>query len=100
MSKITVIKGDAVVSIKIGAGFLQKLQKIMINIISDKSAEDLDVFKQAMESRKDNNADLPEPWMDDLSTLTILINEIETTLIKEGFTEEQEIEDTPIPSEE
>lgn len=99
MSKITVIKGDAIVSIKIGAGFLQKLQKVMMNIVTDKSTEELDLLKKCIEAHEKENAEFPETWMEDLFTLTVLINEIETTLIKEGQTEEKEIEDLPTTEE-
>jgi hypothetical protein len=99
MSKITVIKGDAIVSIKVGAGFLQKLQKIMVNTIADKSSENLETFKKSVQDHEKENTEFPETWMEDLFTLSILINEIESTLIKEGHTEEKEMEDIPVSEE-
>jgi hypothetical protein len=95
MNKITVIKGDAIVSIKVGAGFLQKLQKVMMNIVTDKSSEELETFKKSVELHEKENTEFSETWMEDLFTLSVLINEIESTLIKEGHTEEQDIEDLP-----
>ena len=95
MNKIRVIKGDAIVSIKVGAGFLQKLQKVMMNIITDKSSEDLETFKKSAEAHEKKNTEFSETWMEDLFTLSVLINEIESVLIKEGHTEEKDIEDVP-----
>lgn len=98
--KITKIKADAVVSIKIGTGFLQKLQKIMVQLIADKSVEDLDELKLAIEEFEKNKQEFPEDWMDNLYTLTLLVREIESELIKEGHTYEEEIsEDTIIQPE-
>jgi hypothetical protein len=91
--KITKIKADAIVSIKIGTGFLQNLQKVMIDLISDKSVEDLDQLKLAIEDFEKNKVEFSEQWMESIHTLTVLIKEIESALIKEGHTYEEEIGD-------
>lgn len=96
MSKVTMIKKDAVVSIRISAAFLQRLQKLMVAIALERSPEEMQSFKeQAEKIRSEQNyaPQFTEDWMDDIFTLSILINEIEGTLIKEGFTYEQDVED-------
>ena len=49
MSKITMIKKDAIISIKISSGFLQMLQRTMMFIVTDKTEEDLENFKKALD---------------------------------------------------
>ncbi len=96
MAKVTMIKKDAVVTIKVSAPFLQRLQKLMVAIALEKSPEEMQNFKeQADKIRTELNytPEFTEDWMDDIFTLSILINEIESTLIKEGFTYDQEIDD-------
>lgn len=105
MSKVTMIKNDAVVSIQVSAGFLAKIQKMMIGIISEKSSEEIEQFKKEVEDLKKESAEnvqnkeLSEDWMESLYTLTLLVTEIEKTLIKEGHTYEEEItsENTTLP---
>jgi hypothetical protein len=99
--KVTKIKADAIVSVQIGTGFLQKLQKIMVQLIADKSVEDLDELKVAIEEFEKNKQEFPEDWMDNLYTLTLLVREIESNLIKDGHTYEEELNegDIIIPQE-
>lgn len=94
MSKITMIKKDAIISIKISSGFLQMLQRTMMFIVTDKTEEDLENFKKAVEEHESTNEDFPETWMDSLFTMTVLIKEIETSFINEGETFDEEI--TPV----
>jgi hypothetical protein len=99
--KVTKIKADAVVSIQIGTEFLQKLQKVMVQLIADKSTEDLDELKVAIEEFEKNKQELPEDWMENLYTITLLVREIESALIKDGHTYEEELDedDFIIPQE-
>lgn len=85
------IKSDAVVSIQVSAGFLGKIQKMMIGLISGKTTEEIDEFKKHVEEQKTNKSEFPEDWMDSLYTLTLLVTEIEKVLIKDGHTYEEEI---------
>ena len=96
MSKVTMIKKDAIVKIQVSTGFLEKVQKTMFWLISDKSLDQIAEFKKASEEFKNNNTEFPEPWMDALYTLSILIGEIENVLIKEGHTYQQEANDEDI----
>ena len=89
------IKGDAIVSIKVGAAFLARLQKVMFGIIAEKSAEDIDIFKKESENfSKDQVSDpeFSEDWMNHLFTMSVLINEVEQTIIGEGLTYEKDLE--------
>lgn len=100
MSKITMIKKDAIVSIKVSAAFLQRLQKVMFSIAFDKTPEEMLNFReQADKIRSEQNyiPEFTEEWMNEMFTMSILINEIESTLIKEGHTYEEEIEDPILP---
>lgn len=100
MAKVTMIKSDAVVNIKIGSGFLNRLQKVMFGIMMDKSPEEIEDFKKQSEdikNQKEQNPDFTEDWMNHLFTLTVLINEVEQTIINEGMTFEKEMEDGNLP---
>ena len=70
------------------------LQRTMMFIVTDKTEEDLENFKKAVEEHESTNEDFPETWMDSLFTMTVLIKEIETSFINEGETFDEEI--TPV----
>jgi hypothetical protein len=95
MDKVTMIKHDAVIDIKIGTGFLQKLQKMLVFLTIDLKPEDLEIYKNLNEKGEE----FTEPWMDHLTTLSILLKEIETKAEEQGFTYEGDISDTIIPRE-
>ena len=95
MEKVKMIKHDAVIDIKIGTGFLQKLQKMLLFMTIDLTPEDMELYKKLNE----NNEELTEPWMEHLTTLSILLKEIETKAEEQGFTYEGDISDTIIPRE-
>ena len=102
MSKVTMIKKDAVVSIKVSAAFLKKKKKVMFSLIIDKSPEEIEQFKTEADKIKQEENYLPqfsEDWMDNLFTMTVLINEVESTIIKEGLTYEEEVPDNVNPLE-
>lgn len=92
MDKIKMIKKDAIVDIKIGTGFLQKLQQLLISLTADLSPEQLELYKKESESLK-NLDDFSEPWMLSITTLSILLKEIESEAEKQGLTYEGSIED-------
>ena len=93
------IKGDAVVDIKIGAAFLSRLQKVMFGILAEKSPEEIEVFKKesdAFSEKKEPNPEFSEDWMNHLFTMSVLINEVEQTVISQGLTYEKEIDEQSI----
>lgn len=94
MSKITMIKKDAVVDIKIGSGFLQMLQKVMLHLIEGKSKEDLNVFSDAVKANLESGEEFPEMWMYSLYTISTLVSQIEKALISGGHTYESTVEDS------
>jgi hypothetical protein len=97
MDKIKMIKKDALINITIGAGMLQKLQKIMFGIAAELSPEQLEEYKKEMENFKQGD-EFSEPWMESLTTISILITECEKEAEKQGFTFEGNIDDVTTES--
>ena len=95
MDKIKMIKPDAIIDVKIGTGFLQKLQNLTIYFTKDLTPEKLENYKKEAEVNKG----FSEEWMDHLTTMSILLKEIETNADKQGFTFEQEIPELPTSEE-
>jgi len=85
MSNIKVIKKDAIIDIKIGTGFLQKLQKLMIHIIADVTPEQLAEYKKEAENFK-QDSEFSEDWMEHLTTISVLVKEIEQQAETQGYT--------------
>lgn len=84
------IKKDASVEIKIGAGFMQKIQKLLLYVASDLTAEQLDKFKLEAESFKEGS-EFSEDWMEHITTISVLLKELEAAADKQGFTYEEDI---------
>lgn len=89
---IKMIKKDAVINIKIGTGFLQKLQKIMFYIISELKPEDLERYKTEAQNLKQGD-EFSEDWMEHLTSISLLIKEIESEAEKQGFTYDGNMDD-------
>ncbi len=81
------IKKDAVINVKIGTGFLKKIQDILIEMTSSRTEEEMDVFKTCLE----NKTAFPESWMENAYTLILLIRSIEEESISQGLTYEEDI---------
>lgn len=102
MATIKMIKNDASAEIKISAGFLQKLQKVMFALVADKSDEEIQLFKQEIDSQKDNLVEkqiwptFSEEWMDNIFTITTIIGDVESAFIANGFVYDKEIDETII----
>jgi hypothetical protein len=94
MSKVTMIKSDAVISINIGSAYLKRVQKVLVQLISDKSEEELEEFKKAIQD--ETLEELPEPWMENLLVINTLLRSIEHEAIKSGQTYEENIDDSSI----
>lgn len=90
MDKIKMIKKDAAIQIKMGAGFLQKIQKVLFYIASDLTNEQLEKFKTEAESFKEGS-EFSEPWMEHITTLSVIIKEVEKCAEEQGFTYEEDI---------
>ena len=102
MAKVTKIKNDAIVSIRISAAFLQRIQKVMFSLAMDKTPEEVEDFKNQADKLREQqnyNPQFTEDWMDNVFTMSVLINEVESTIVKEGHTYEEEVPDNINPLE-
>lgn len=91
MSKVTMIKNDAVVTISIGSAFLKRIQKVMVQLISDRTDEEIEEFKKLIQDV--TLEELPEPWMENLLIVNTLLRSIEQQAIESGQTYEKDIDD-------
>lgn len=87
------IKKDAVIDIKIGTGFIQKLQQLLMHITSELTPEEIEKYKQEAATIKDISHEFSEPWMNSLTTISILLRDIETEADKQGKSYDGSIDD-------
>lgn len=85
------IKNDAVVTISIGSAFLKRIQKVMVQLISDRTDEEIEEFKKLIQDV--TLEELPEPWMENLLIVNTLLRSIEQQAIESGQTYEKDIDD-------
>ncbi len=85
------IKNDAVVTVSIGSAYLKRVQKLMVQLISDRTDEEIEEFKKLIQDPK--LEELPEPWMENLLIVNTLLRSIETEAINSGQTYEKDIDD-------
>ncbi len=93
MSKIALIKKDAITSINVGTGFLSSLQKLLMFILENKTEEEINNYTNELSLHKSMTDQFSETWMDHLKVVSVLISTIEKQMIDEGKIEEKEIED-------
>lgn len=89
MSLVKMIKPDAIVSIEIGAIFMQKIQKLLLYLVNDISQEKLQKYKELIEK----NETFTEDWMEHITTISILLKEIETKAIEQNLAFDKDIND-------
>jgi hypothetical protein len=94
MTKITMIKPDATVKIEIGSGFLEQLQIVLLDLINSRTDEEVLLLAEAIGKQEQEGEDFPEQWMENIYIITKLIAEIEKALIAQGFTYEQDLEES------
>jgi hypothetical protein len=87
MSSIKMIKPDAIIEIKIGTGFLQKLQNVTLFLTRDLTPEQLENYKNEAET----NTGFSEEWMDHVTTMGTLLKELENNADLQGFSFDQEV---------
>lgn len=92
MSKVKMIKKDAKINIEIGTGFLQKLQKLMMYVVADLKEEDVKRYSEESKSY-DAAVGFSEEWMEHLTTISILIKEIEEKAETQGAVYEKDIDE-------
>ena len=84
MEKIKVIKPEAVIDIKIGTGFLQRIQHVLIFLSKDLTPEQLAQYKK----EADEKIPFTEEWMEHVTTLATLLKELEVNADTQGFSYE------------
>lgn len=85
---ITYIKADALVPVTIGAGYLERLQKLALYILEGKSDEELATFKNNLTAQTiDENS-----WEFHYETVGMLIKTVELVAVDMALTEEQKID--------
>ena len=87
--KIKMIKSDAVIPVSIGAGFMQKLTAVLVSLADQQTEEEMLLLQKLMNEGKE----LPEPWMENIFTLMVLVKDIEISAEKNGFTYEKTIDE-------
>ena len=81
------IKPEAVVDIKIGTGFLQQIQHLLIYLAKDLTPEQLAQYKK----EADEKIPFSEEWMTHITTISILLKEIELRAEEQGFGYEMDV---------
>jgi hypothetical protein len=87
MEKIKLIKPDAIIDIKIGTGFLQQIQHVLMFLAKDLTTEQLTQYKKEAEEK----VPFSEEWMTHITTVSILLKEIETKAEEQGYTYEGDV---------
>jgi hypothetical protein len=81
------IKKDANIQISFGSAFIQKVQAIIVHIVGERTDEELAEFQRLAVAKEE----LTLEWMEHLSTMMLLMNEIETKAEEQGFTYDADI---------
>jgi hypothetical protein len=87
MSNIKMIKKDANIQISFGSAFIQKVQAIIVHMVGERTDEELAEFQRLAVAKEE----LTLEWMEHLSTMMLLMNEIETKAEEQGFTYDADI---------
>lgn len=93
MDKVKRIRKDAKISIEFGTGFIEKLQKLFYYLTAEVGIEDIKRYQELAE----NKQPFTEDWMEHLTTVSILLRELEESAEKQGFTYEEDLQSV-IPS--
>lgn len=83
---VKLLKNDAIVNIGIGAGFLQRIQQILLFILQDISQEKIEEYKQLLNEKKE----MTEPWMEHITTISVLLRDIEIKADEQELSYESE----------
>lgn len=87
MSNIKMIKKDATIQVTVGSGFMQKIQAVVLYMVSERTDEELAEFQRQAVAKEELTLD----WMEHLSTMMLLMNEIETKAEEQGFTYDADV---------
>jgi hypothetical protein len=81
------IKKDAAIQITIGSGFMQKIQAVVLHMVSERTDEELTEFQRQAVAKEELTLD----WMEHLSTMMLIMNEIEIKAEEQGFTYDADV---------
>lgn len=81
------IKQDAAIQVTFGSGFIQKIQAIVVHMVNERTDEELAEFQRQAVAKEELTLD----WMEHLSTMMLLMNEIEIQAEEQGFTYDADI---------
>lgn len=95
MSTIKVIKKDALIPLQVGTGFLQKIQSVLLALVSERTEQELELYQKLATEQQE----FPEPWMDNLHLLMVLISELDRSAEANGLTMEKDVDDAISESE-
>jgi hypothetical protein len=85
MSEIHYLPKDALVPVEIGAGFLFRLQQLLVYLIHDKSKDELEELRVRLE--KNDLSNIPEDsWMYQYQTIQLLVSSVEQTALQKKIT--------------
>lgn len=98
MGEIKMIKKNSVIDIKISNAFLRKLHEVLVYISKDLDEESLKAYQKEADDLKSKNVENPvfsQDWMNHLTTLVILIREVEVEAEKQGHVYTRNLDDDP-----
>lgn len=92
MDKVKMIKKDAIIDVKFGTIVLQNLHKLLMYIASDLQPEHLQKYSEECKTY-DPSVGFSEEWMNHISTISVLIKEIEDKAEEQGAVYEASFEE-------
>jgi hypothetical protein len=93
---ITLLKKDAIITLQVGTGFLQKLQGTLTGLASERTPEEMKAFQEMLEK---GETDFPEDWMDHMFVISTLVHGLEKEAINQGHTYEADVDSVISTSE-
>lgn len=89
MAQVKMIKADAQIQITVGTNFLKELQGLLFYLAKEATPESLEQYKKLAEAKQP----FTEDWMTHITTVSILLKEIEGKAEEQGFVYDGEIPD-------
>lgn len=86
--KVTMVKPDALIEVKVGTGFLKKIQGVFIHLLANKTEEELATLSKELEKQEESE----DEWIESVKTLSILIRTLEEEAIKQNLVYEDDYE--------
>lgn len=89
-NKIPVIRQDAQINLVVGTNYIKKLQELSMNMIIDRTEDELDSFQKEL---NENKTEFEEQWKNNYFTVSVLISSIEKAAEEQGFIDMVDAED-------